>query len=126
MTPAQVQITWPVAGRVWAIDFTGPVTPIEGRDRYLLAVRDLGSGRQLLWRPVEAATGEAARAALAGLFAEHGAPLVLKCDNGSPFVGAVVAGLLAACGVAALVSPPYWPAYNGAVEAGIGGLVRWG
>src|SRR5262249_36595368 len=53
-------LTWPVAGRVWAIDFTGPVPPIEGRDRYLVAVRDLASGRQLLWRPVEAATGAAA------------------------------------------------------------------
>jgi transposase InsO family protein len=115
-------LTWPVAGRVWAIDFTGPVTPIEGRDRYLLAVRDLASGRQLLWLPVEGATGAVARAALATLFAEHGAPLVLKCDNGSPFVGAVVAELLAEYGVAALVSPPYWPAYNGAVEAGIGWL----
>lgn len=115
-------LSWPVAGSVWAIDFTGPRRAIEGRYPYLLAVRDLASGRQLLWRPVEAATGEAARDALAALFAEHGAPLVLKCDNGSPFTGAVVEELLSEHGAVALFSPPYWPRYNGSVEAGINSL----
>jgi putative transposase len=115
-------LTWSVAGSVWAIDFTGPRTPIEGRYPYLLAVRDLASGRQLLWLPVEEATGAAAREALAGLFAEHGTPLVVKCDNGSPFTSAAVEELLAAAGVWALYSPPYWPRYNGSVEAGIGSL----
>jgi transposase InsO family protein len=115
-------LSWPVVGSVWAIDFTGPRQAIEGRYPYLLAVRDLASGRQLLWRPVGAATGEAARDALASLFAEYGPPLVLKCDNGSAFTGAVVGGLLAAHGVFALYSPPYWPRYNGSVEAGIGSL----
>jgi transposase InsO family protein len=115
-------LSWSVVGSVWAIDFTGPRPMIEGRYPYLLAVRDLASGRQLLWRPVEAATGQAARDALAALFAEHGPPLVLKCDNGSPFTGAVVAELLAGHDVVALFSPPHWPRYNGAVEAGIGSL----
>jgi transposase InsO family protein len=115
-------LSWPVIGRVWAIDFTGPGPAIEGRYRYLLAVRDLASGRQLLWRPVEAATGAVAGDALATLFAEHGPPLVLKCDNGSPFTSALVGELLAAQGVFALYSPPCWPRYNGAVEAGIGSL----
>jgi transposase InsO family protein len=115
-------LDWPVVGSVWAIDFTGPLPAIDGRYPYLLAVRDLASGRQLLWRPLEAATGEAARDALASLFAEYGAPLVVKCDNGSPFTGAAVGVLLAAHGVFALVSPPYWPPYNGSVEAGIGSL----
>ncbi len=115
-------LTWSVVGSVWAIDFTGPRPAIEGRYPYLLAVRDLASGRQLLWLPVEAATGEVARDALAGLFAEHGAPLVLKSDNGSPFTSAVVEELLAEHDVVALFSPPYWPRYNGSVEAGIGSL----
>jgi len=115
-------LAWPVAGSVWAVDFTGPGPAVDGRDRYLLAVRDLASGRQLLWRPVAAATAEAARDALAGLFAEHGPPLVLKCDNGPPFTAGVAGQLLAACGVVALYSPPGWPRYNGAVEAGIGSL----
>ena len=115
-------LKWSGIGSVWAIDFTGPRPAIEGRYPYLLAVRDLASGRQLLWRPVEAATGETARDMLAGLFAEHGAPLVVKCDNGSPFTSAAVEELLVAHGVVALVSPPYWPRYNGSVEAGIGSL----
>jgi hypothetical protein len=85
-------------------------------------VRDLASGRQLLWLPVVAATAEGARDALAALFAEHGPPLVLKCDNGSPFTSTVMEELLMASGVIALYSPPYWPRYNGSVEAGIGSL----
>jgi transposase InsO family protein len=109
---------------VWAVDFnfTGPRPAIAGRYRYLLAVRDLASGRQLMWRPVEAATGEVARDALAALFAEHGAPVVLKCDNGSAFTSAVVEEMLAEHEVAGLFTPPHWPRYNGSVEAGIGSL----
>jgi transposase InsO family protein len=115
-------LKWSCVGRVWAIDFTGPVSILEGSARYVLAVRDLGSGRQLLWRAVEGPTGEAARDALNELFASHGAPVVLKCDNGSSFTSGVVCELLAAHEIAALYSPPYWPRYNGAIEAGIGAL----
>ncbi len=77
---------------------------------------------QLAWQPVAAATGDVTAGALAGLFAAYGAPLVLKCDNGSAFTGTAVRELLAAHGVELLVSPPYWPRYNGSVEAGIGSL----
>ncbi|MBA4192766.1 MAG: hypothetical protein C0467_32785, partial [Planctomycetaceae bacterium] len=115
-------LTWCVPGRVWAIDFSGPMSAIEGRYPYLIAVRDVCTGQQLLWRPVEEATGEVARDALTALFAEHGPPLVLKSDNGSPFTGHAVRQLLKTHGVESLLSPPYWPAYNGAVEAGIGSL----
>lgn len=115
-------LSWPVPGRVWAIDFAEPPAPIDGRFGYLLAARDLATGMPLLWRPVEAATAEEAAAGLADLFAEHGAPLVLKSDNGSHFTGGHVPDLLAAHGVAHLLSPPYWPRYNGAIEAGIGAL----
>jgi transposase InsO family protein len=113
---------WPVPGRVWAIDFAEPPTPIDGRDGYLLAVRDLASGMPLLWRPVEAATASQAAVGLAGLFAEHGPPLVLKSDNGSHFTGEAVTDLLTAHRVEHLLSPPHWPRYNGSIEAGIGAL----
>jgi transposase InsO family protein len=115
-------LAWFGAGRVWALDFTGPVPALVGGARYVLAVRDLASGRQLLWRAVPAATGAAARDALEDLFVRHGAPLVLKSDNGAPFIGGEVRALLAAHAVTALYSPPYWPRYNGAIEAGIGAL----
>ena len=49
-------------------------------------------------------------------------PLVLKSDNGPAFVSAEVRAVLAERGVVALYSPPYWPRYNGAIEAGIGAL----
>ena len=115
-------LSWPVPGRVWAIDFAEPSAAIDGHVAYLLAVRDLASGMPLLWRPVMAATATEAAAGLAGLFAEHGPPLVLKSDNGSHFTGGAVGDLLAAHRVEHLLSPPHWPRYNGAIEAGIGAL----
>src|SRR5262249_51285125 len=85
---------------------------------------DLASGYQLAWQPVEAGTEEIVRIVLAELFARFGAPLVLKCDNGSPFRADGMKAFLEKAGVIPLYSPPYWPAYNGAVEAGIRALKR--
>jgi transposase InsO family protein len=113
---------WSEPGRVWAIDFAEAPVPIDDRFPYLLAVRDLASGMSLLWQPIERATAANAAALLATLFALHGAPLVLKSDNGSPFGEASVQELLRMSNVAHLFSPPHWPRYNGAVEAGIGSL----
>jgi transposase InsO family protein len=113
---------WTGPGRVWAIDFTGPLPAIEGQYPYVLAVRDLASGCQLLWQPAVHATADVAHDALAALFVRHGPPLVLKSDNGSPFTAGLVADLLVEHDVTALLSPPYWPRYNGAIEAGIGAL----
>ena len=113
---------WSGIGRVWAIDFTGPLLTLEGDGRFVLAVRDLASGRQLLWRAVKEATGEVVREVLADLFARCGVPVVLKCDNGSAFICAAVRELLTEREVVVLYSPPHWPRYNGAIEAGIGSM----
>jgi transposase InsO family protein len=113
---------WPVVGRVWAVDFHGPRPAIDRLYPYLLAVRDLSSGQQLLWLPVAEATAAAVVEALRGLFAEYGPPLVLKSDNGSAFGAAAVQELLRGHEVKNLFSPPYMPRYNGAMEAGIGSL----
>lgn len=67
---------------------------------------------QLLWLPVEAETAETAAFALAALFAEHGPPLVLKSDNGSPFTAQPVRALLSAQGVTDLHSSACTPQYN--------------
>jgi transposase InsO family protein len=115
-------LNWTTPGRVWAIDFTEPPTPIDGHFGCLLAVRDLASGMPLLWQPVGAATGATTAAMLDGLFATHGPPLVLKSDNGSPFTGTAVADLLKANRVMHLLSPPAWPRFNGSIEAGIHSL----
>jgi transposase InsO family protein len=113
---------WSAPGRVWAIDFHGPRPPVDGLYPDLLAVRDLASGRQLAWLPVPDQTAATAVAALTSLFVAHGAPLVLKSDNGSAFGAKEVQRLCDQFGVRNLFSPPAMPRYNGSIEAGIGSL----
>jgi hypothetical protein len=113
---------WSEPGRVWALDFHGPRPLIEGRYPDLLAVRDLASSQQLAWLPVAEATAENVVAVLTSLFATHGAPMVVKSDNGSAFGDTRAQALCDHFGVRNLFSPPAWPKYNGAIEAGIGSL----
>jgi transposase InsO family protein len=113
---------WQQPGTVWAVDYARPPLPLEEGCTDLLAVRDLASGMQLLWLPVAEATAATTSAALLSLFMIYGPPLVLKLDNGSPFVAAMTRELLAQWGVIPLYSPPGCPQYNGAIEAGIGAL----
>lgn len=116
------EVTWRNDGAVWAIDFTQPPRPVDGEYGQILVVRELGSSKLLLSLPVADAKGETVCAALRALFQEHGAPLVLKSDNGSGFIAAPTKTLLDEYGVVALLSPPSTPRFNGACEAGIGGL----
>jgi transposase InsO family protein len=113
---------WSQPGTVWAMDYAVPPLPLEEGFPALLAVRDLASGQQLLWLPVAEATAAATVDALLWLFTIYGAPLVLKMDNGSPFVAQATQALLALWQVIPLYSPPRRPQYNGAIEAGIGAL----
>jgi transposase InsO family protein len=113
---------WTMPGAVWAMDFAEAPHIIDGIGSALLAVRDLASGRQLLWQPISAANAIVTSELLAMLFVRHGAPLVLKSDNGSAFAAPPVATLLDGFGVAPLFSPPQTPSYNGSIEAGIGSL----
>jgi transposase InsO family protein len=115
------RLRWPIPGRVWAMDFTEAPRPIDGLYPHLFAVRDLASGNQLLWLPVPDLTAVVQRA-LASLFAIHGPPLVLKMDNGSAFLADDLQKFFTLVGVIPLFSPPYFPRYNGAAEAGIGSL----
>jgi len=123
---------WQTPGRVWAADFTdlaryGSVSSLlPGGDcyRYVLAVRELASGYMLAWQPLPALTEEVTREALGRLFALHGAPLVLKTDNGSAFRAALLQEFLETEGVIPLYSPPACPMYNGAIEAAIGSLQK--
>jgi hypothetical protein len=116
------RLRWPVPGRVWAMDFTQAPAPLDGLYPYLLAVRDLGSSQQLLWLPVPDLSAAVVTEALTSLLVCHGAPLVLKTDNGSAFIADLTGELWHQCGVIPLFSPPYLPRYNGAIEAGIGSL----
>jgi len=123
---------WQVPGRVWAIDFAEPsllkatcsLPPIDETYPYLLAVRDLASGYQLAWLPVEEASAARVEALLAQLFALHGAPLLLKSDNGGPFRADETKAFVDHAGVFSLFSPPGCPGYNGSIEAAIGSLKK--
>ena len=116
------RLSWHQAGTVWAIDHSQPKHPVEGIYPYLLAVRDLASSRQLAWHPVQTVTAEETLPILEVLFLEHGAPLVLKSDNGSAFVADDLRGVMKQQDVAQLFSPPRRPAYNGALERSNGVL----
>jgi hypothetical protein len=104
------------------MDFAEPPSPVDATFSYILSVRDLGSGKALLWLPVREKSAAAVRDALRALFVEVGAPLVLKHDNDKAFAAHEVCALLAGRGVVGLRSPCYYPEYNGACEAGIGTL----
>ena len=115
-------LNWQLPGAVWAMDFSEPCQRIDGVDSYLFAVRNLASHQQLLWLPVRDVTAPTAIEALSMLFALHGAPLVLKADNGSAFIAAATQDFLLGHGVNLLFSPPHTPEYNGSIEAAIGSM----
>ena len=116
------QLTWTMPGRVWAMDHADPPAAIDGTCDVIFAVRDLASGMQLAWDAALDATAEATLTPLESLFRHHGAPLVLKSDNGSAFISERTRRLLDQYGVVHLFSPPALPSYNGSCEAGIGSM----
>ena len=113
---------WLRAGVVWAMDFAEPPRPVDGLYPYVLSVRDLGSGKSLLWLPLEHKSGQAVHDALKVLFLRWGAPLLIKEDNDKAFRKYEVRELMRDHGVDYLLSPTYTPRYNGACESGIGTL----
>ena len=119
---APYSLRWQRVGAVWAMDFSEPPRPVDGIYPYLLAVRDLASHQQLLWLPVRDMTATTTIEALWMLFILHGAPLVLKADNGSAFIADATREFLSPFAVNLLFSPPHTPEYNGSIEAGIGSL----
>jgi len=115
-------LSWKKAGRVWAMDHLDAPVPIDGKFKYVLAVRDLGSSKTLLSLPVENKKGKTTADALKHLFKAIGTPLVIKCDNHGSFNNGEVNRLLRKKKIKKLLSPPWYPCYNGAIEAGIGQL----
>jgi hypothetical protein len=126
-------LRWHVPGAVWSMDFCQPPQPVDGIYPYVFLVRDLASGNQLLSIPIPSRELRHVVDALRVLFTKMGAPLVLKSDNEfdagfvsrfgddpQRIVRSQLAALLDEFGVTPLLSPPYFPRYNGAIEAGIG------
>jgi transposase InsO family protein len=118
----ELALEWPRPGTVWALDFTDAPNSIDGKYPYILDVRDLASGKQLMSLPCEDETEATATAALRALIAQYGAPIVLKSDNGSAFIAHAFRDLLEAHGTTLLYSPPRLPEYNGSCEAGHGSI----
>ena len=104
------------------MDFLKPPAAVDGVGIVVLAVRDLASGRQLLWQAFTEETAAVVCGALEQLFRQHGPPLVMKCDNGSPFIAEVTCVVHVQWRVSVLFSPPRMPRYNGACERGNGML----
>lgn len=116
------ELRWTVPGAVMAMDYKQPPALVDGFYPAILSVRDLASHNSLVAQPVTGATARSTADALTALFSEHGAPLVMKSDNGSHFTPPEVTDVLDRFQVLHLLSPPGTPSYNGSCEAGIGAL----
>jgi hypothetical protein len=113
------QLRWKQPNLVWAIDATEYARDGQGQKLWVHAVKDLASRYQLEPLTALESGGVAVAAHLERLFRSHGAPLLLKRDNGSVFNHHAVNEVLARWGVIPLNSPAYYAPYNGAIEQGI-------
>lgn len=107
---AFTRIEWSQPATVWAMD------PGQQNGRHWNLVSDLSSRFRFELFAAARLPARTIAGQLSELFARHGAPLVLKRDNGSNLTDSEVDELLAAHGVIALNSPPHYPGYNGAIE----------
>jgi transposase InsO family protein len=110
------ELEWEHPGAIWAMDFTHPPRLIDGVFPAILNIVDLGSRQQLCWLPVMREDAQTVRGVLLDLFDQHGAPLVIKSDNGPAFRAEASKDLLADWNVFPLFSPPYCASYNGVCE----------
>lgn len=113
-------LSWMKPGTVWAVDHTETPQPIDGKYRYVLVVRDLASGMQLMALPVINKDLATVVDALHVCITQYGAPFVIKMDNA--FDAIEIHQFADKNDIHILLSPPGLPRYNGAAEAGIGGL----
>jgi len=108
-------IHWLHPGLVWACD----ATEYGADGALIIPVQDLAARyrfRPLVCRQQE---GRQIAAHLESLFRQHGPPLFLKRDNGSPFNHHAVDEVLGRFGVLPLNNPPHFPRYNGGMEKSI-------
>ena len=115
-------LRWTRAGSVWAMDFADPPGPVDGLYEKLFCVRDLGSDKQLLGLPSPGKSTHLTTQTLTALVRWLGPPLVIKCDNDGVFTAGELKTRAEEHQVLLLFSSERIPAYNGAIEAGIGSL----
>ena len=111
---------WPVVGAVWAMDHTHLAARLADGTRETLVVRDMTSGMLFATSPARLHHGPEVAAELALLILEHGAPLVIKCDNGSMLICQHVRAVCEAWGIVLLRSPVQCPSFNGGCERSLG------
>jgi transposase InsO family protein len=120
-------IQWLWSGLVWSLDATE-----YGADGcQIIPVQDLASRYRFQPLVTERLEGLQIALHLEKLFRRHGAPLLLKRDNGSPFNNQHMDQILTRYRVLPLNNPPACPRYNGAEEKSIRDLKehmdqRWG
>ncbi len=121
-SPLPHELRWTHPGTVWAMDYTDPPNDIDSHYSDIFVNRDLASGYQLDALPVVVETSYNTAAALERRFLQHGAPLVIKRDNGGTLKDGPIPKLLQKYGVHELPSPVKKPQYNGSCEAGNGAI----
>jgi transposase InsO family protein len=109
------RIHWLWAGLAWSCDATeyGVVR------HHIIPFQDLASRYRFRPLVTDRLRGQQIATHLESLFRQHGAPLFLKRDNGSPFNHHAVDHVLARFGVLPLNNPPHYPRYNGGMEKSI-------
>ena len=109
------RIEYLLPGAIWAMDDMG--TSREGKIHH---VRDAASRFDLALLPAKHLPGKEVARNLEELIAAHGAPLVVKRDNGSNLNAKEVNEVLKRHAIIPLNSPPRYPRYNGGIERGQG------
>jgi hypothetical protein len=115
----QRRIEWLVPGLIWSMDDLEKDCLNGGYKGHVNLLRDLASRRNLgVLGDDVMASGMRIALNLEGKFKLHGAPLFLKMDGGGNFRSMEVSEVMDEYMVIPLVSPPYYPPYNGGVERG--------
>lgn len=117
-----LELTWLRPGAVWAGDFSHAPCLIDAEYGRIVLLRDLASQQQILAEASRTESADEASFALEAAIAEHGAPLVIKYDNGVGFIARRTRAILEREGVEVLYSPVRRPQYNGSCEAGGGSI----
>jgi transposase InsO family protein len=110
---------WLKVGAVWSMDDMDFGCDENGCLLRVHNVMDIGSRNMFEPLNSHSLTAEKVALNLDGLFQKHGVPPFLKSDNGSNLIRSnAVSEVLSRHGVIPLLSPAYYPQYNGVMERG--------